>query len=279
MGSILAFVLAGLAATNGQNDCKLKTTMLPMNAKNPMAKRRFLYASAIAILALPIQASFAYADDWPECIRATGDSSIAACSAIPKAGPETAVSVFSAYNNRGIAYRGKGDYDAAIKDFDRAIAYNPRSPYSHNNRCATYRSKKYYDLAIKDCDAAIGIDPKYGGAYFNRGLAYQGKGTYDKAIKDYDTALALDPQDADVYYTRGFAYADKNDHSRAIEDYDRAIALNPKHANALVARGYANEKQGNTEKAAADYLKGLALQPEDAAALDGLLRLKALRKS
>jgi tetratricopeptide (TPR) repeat protein len=31
-----------------------------------------------------------------------------------------------AYNNRGLAYYGKTDYDRAIADYDKAIDVNPR---------------------------------------------------------------------------------------------------------------------------------------------------------
>ena len=60
--------------------------------------------------------------------------------------------------------------------------------------------------AKKEYDRAIALDPKDATAYANRGNVWYAKKEYDKAIADYDKAMALDPKNALVYISRGSAY-------------------------------------------------------------------------
>jgi tetratricopeptide (TPR) repeat protein len=41
------------------------------------------------------------------------------------------------YDNRGNAYRSKGDYAKAVADYDAAIKADPKSAFSYQNRGAT----------------------------------------------------------------------------------------------------------------------------------------------
>ncbi|MGA2468126.1 MAG: tetratricopeptide repeat protein, partial [Thermodesulfobacteriota bacterium] len=85
------------------------------------------------------------------------------------------------YNNRGMAYRDKGQYDQAISDFNKALEINSKYAYAYNNRGMAYRDKGQYDQAISDYNKALEINPKYAYAYNNRGIAYGDKGQYDRA--------------------------------------------------------------------------------------------------
>ena len=105
--------------------------------------------------------------------------------------------MFRAYNNRGNAYRRKGDNDRAIADYDKAIELNPDYTRAYNNRGNAYRRKGDNDRAIADYDKAIELNPDYTRAYNNRGNAYRRKGDNDRAIADYDKAIELNPD-----YTR-----------------------------------------------------------------------------
>jgi len=71
------------------------------------------------------------------------------------------------YNNRGIAYGEKGQYDQAISDFNKAIEINPRYGQAYNNRGIVYRLKGQYDQAISDFNKAIEINPRDAQTYNN----------------------------------------------------------------------------------------------------------------
>ena len=110
---------------------------------------------------------------------------ISAC-AVPKKEKDA-----EAYNNRGVAWQRKGDYDRAITDYTKAIELNPRFAEAYYNRGNAYYSKGQYDQAISDCNKALELNPKLPAAYNNRGIACYYKGEYDKAWDDVYKAQSL----------------------------------------------------------------------------------------
>src|SRR5208282_3414783 len=100
-------------------------------------------------------------------------------TAIIQAGQDPAKKLATAFDNRGIAYRLKGEYDRALLDYEQAIRLNPSSANPYNNRGIIYRIKGDYDRAIADYDEAIWLKSgDYPAAFYNRALAYADKGEY-----------------------------------------------------------------------------------------------------
>ena len=89
------------------------------------------------------------------------------------------------YNNRGIDYYHKGEFDNAIEDFDKAIKLNTNYAEAYGNRGIAYGMKGELDNAIEDFNRSIEINPNRAEPYSNRGLAYNDKGEFDNAIEVY----------------------------------------------------------------------------------------------
>ena len=104
----------------------------------------------------------------------------------------------SAYHNRGLAYRAKGDNDHAIEDATKAIEIDPEFTSAYYNRGLAYHAKGDNDRAIADQTMAIGINPRHASAYHNRGLAYRAKGNNDRAIADQAKAIEINKEYADA---------------------------------------------------------------------------------
>ena len=110
----------------------------------------------------------AAADDAMLCSSETGDVRIAACTrAINSGAGRPSIN----YNNRGYAYRDKGDTDRAIADFNEAIRLDPKNAIAYTNRGLAYGDKGDTDRAIADLTEAIRLDPKNAIAYTNRGYS------------------------------------------------------------------------------------------------------------
>ena len=159
-----------------------------------------------------------------------------------------------AYNNRGIAYKNKGEFDAAIQDFNKAIGLNPEHANAYTNRGVAYANKGEIDAAIQDFNKAIDLNPEHANAYNNRGVTYKNKGEIDAAIQDYNKAIDLNPEYANAYNNRGVAYVNKGEIDAAIQDYTKAIDLDPEHANAYNNRGEAWLHLREWEKAKTDLI-------------------------
>ncbi|MGI9055147.1 MAG: TonB family protein [Pyrinomonadaceae bacterium] len=92
--------------------------------------------------------------------------------------------------------------------------------------------KGEYDLAIVDYNKAVELNPKSVPAYFNRGRAFYFKRDFASAVESYSKVLELTPKDSVVYYTRGVSYEKLGDTKKASEDYQKAVELDENNAPA-----------------------------------------------
>ncbi len=130
-----------------------------------------------------------------------------------------------AYDSRGNAYYGLGNYRQTIEDYDRAIKINPDYAETYNNRGNAYYGLGNYRQAIEDYDKAIEIKPDYAETYYNRGNAYNDIGSYRQAIEDYDKAIEIKPDNAFFYINRGLVYLNQGDSISGCRDARKACEL------------------------------------------------------
>jgi tetratricopeptide (TPR) repeat protein len=191
--------------------------------------RRILVISCL-LFAGALSASFAVAqsDDGQTCHRSLDhEEKIAACTRAINSGRWSGANLAWAYTNRGVAFRGRGDDESAIGDYDYAIKLNPN----------------------------------FADAFYNRGLILHDRKEYDRAIADYNRSIAINAKEADVFTARGRSYHEKGDHNRAIEDYNQAIRLDPRYKIAYNNRGVSFEARGERDRAIADYRQAISLDP------------------
>jgi tetratricopeptide (TPR) repeat protein len=170
------------------------------------------------------------------------------------------------YNNRGLAWSDKKDYDKAISDYNEAIRLDPRVAATFYNRGLAWSDTKDYDKAISDYNEAIRLDPRVAATFYNRGLAWSDTKDYDKAISNYNEAIRLDPQYASAFDSRGIAWALKKDYDQAIRDFNEAIRLEPTRALVYNNRGLAWSDKKDYDKATSDYNEAIRLDPQYARA-------------
>jgi len=168
-----------------------------------------------------------------------------------------------AYYNRGLARQAQGNLDAAIVDFDRALAFDPKIAGAYYSRGNAKNANHDLDGAIADYTQAVALDPKRALAYCSRGEARQAKGDLDGAVADYTQALAIDPKIAVAYYNRAFIEEQRDDLDDAIADATQALYLDPKDAGAYNTRGFAKLAKGNLDGALADLTQYCDTAPRD----------------
>ena len=194
----------------------------------------FFKAAALTVVLMAMAAARAdeYKTNAPRCgnNKTNPDLSIGACTWLLNFGQLTEKAIPIAFLGRGSAYRRKGQYDRAIKDYTEAIRLRPDNAFAFRLRGDAYSLNSQHDQAIKDYTEAIRLKPDDAFAFNNRGSAYRQKGQYDRAIKDYTEVIRLKPDDAWAYKNRGNVYLRKADHDAAMRDYKQAISLKPDHA-------------------------------------------------
>lgn len=135
--------------------------------------------------------------NWQVCADAgeiyPADAEIVACTAILRSGVEEPKYVGHAFGNRGASYEKKGEYEAALRDYTRAIGFDPLEPLNYYNRGNLYSRFSQYERALQDLDRAIRLDPRYAAAHKARNVVLEKLGRQPRAIEDRDRALAPDP--------------------------------------------------------------------------------------
>lgn len=262
----------------------------------------FLSAMALLLVAGTSQATARGNSDWRDCNGRDVDARISACSRIidQSGGRSNSTMRAGAFNNRGIAYFSKGEFDRAVRDFEEAIAAKPNNPVlhhnrgmalfnkgdnegairayedaisihpkyaiAHNDRANVFFRMKEFDKAISGYDDAIRIQPRDAVLYANRGNTYRMKGDYERALRDFDDGIRINSREAGLIYGRSQVYADKGDTVRALSDLDEAIRLRPDNGDYFNSRGFLYKQQGDYDRAIRDLDEAIKLKPKSAAA-------------
>ena len=95
---------------------------------------------------------------------------------------------FEAFNNRGVAWFGKGDYRRAIADFSKAVKLNPDFAEGFCNRAIARFHTRLWEATINDSNQALSISPNFFEARCARAAAWTKLKQYQKAIDDYTAA-------------------------------------------------------------------------------------------
>ncbi len=134
--------------------------------------------------------------------------------------------------NRGLAFQRLQQQDAAITDYDAALAIDALSVRARvtalYNRALAWRAKGDAGRATEDLTAALHLDPGFAPAYFARGNILHERGLYYLALADYDQALANGhPRKYRVHYARALLFAALNSLPRTKEALYAALKEKP----------------------------------------------------
>lgn len=101
-----------------------------------------------------------------------------------------------------------------------------------------------WDAAIKQHDRAIAAEHDYPLAWINKGIALKNQRRYEEAIKCYDEAKSIDPEHKKAWFNKGNALSERagttmnaEDIQAAVQCYEMALQINPEYqlaVNALI---------------------------------------------
>ena len=175
------------------------------------------------------------------------------------------------YNIFGAAYKGLGQFDAAIEAYSKALAIEPENAQFYSNMGVALQDQGNLEEAMEAYNKALAIKPDYAEAYNNMGIALQEQGKLEEAIEAYNKALAIKPDYADAYNNMGVTLKDQGKLEEAIEAYNKALSIKPDYAEAYNNMGAALQDQGKLEEAIEAYNKALAIKPDYAEAWNNIV--------
>ena len=110
-----------------------------------------------------------------------------------------------------------------------------------------YRNKQYRD-SIKQYQKALALNPKQDNANYNIAVSYTKLGELDKALEFYAKELEVDPDDRDVPYEMGVVYMQQKHYGEAVGSFRLATRMGYKSTDldyseitALAASGKCQE--------------------------------------
>lgn len=174
----------------------------------------------------------------------------------------------NAYLLRGelLAYQGQqADFEGALKDYDRAIAINPKDPFVLNNRCGALFSLNELQRALADCNKGLEINPSSAALYTVRGNIHLRLKQYKKAIQDYGRTIQInDIRNSEVrsqaaYSNRASARIQLKDLDGALTDLNNALRIKPDAAEDYYKRGLLYSVQNKRQDAITDLKKAADL--------------------
>jgi tetratricopeptide (TPR) repeat protein len=176
----------------------------------------------------------------------------------------------NARNNLGLALFRAGDGAGAVREYEAALAIEPRYPGVLNNLGNALEVQGAGDRAIQAYGRALELEPDYTAAHFNLAKALDAAGRAPEALPHFRAALRASPGAADAHHGLADALAHAGRGDEAIAEYDEALRLDPDDAAAEFALGNLLAQSGHPAEAAADYEAALRIDPTLAAASNNL---------
>ena len=167
---------------------------------------------------------------------------------------------------RADALRKKGDFAAAVDDYDAGLAIGYPQAFRVrvlNNRGIAFYAIGVFDLAIEDYTEAFELDPTFAAALDNRGTAWIAMGLYEQGIIDYTAVIALAHGNTVAYTNRGRTFLEMRFWQEAIDDFTMAMNLGARGALPFFNRAMAFEGLGDREKALEDLVIAVAKEPNE----------------
>ena len=136
------------------------------------------------------------------------------------------------HNNLANAFRNKGDAEAAIEHYGKALTLKPEYAAAHNNLGNVLEDIGEPERAVASYQHALDLDPDFIAALNNLGNALRAVDRTDAALDFYDRAIALDPDFLDAHFNKGHAHKELGNFAEAAACYERVLEIDPRHSGA-----------------------------------------------
>ena len=170
----------------------------------------------------------------------------------------------------------KGQYDAAIAEWDKALSLDASDPKVHINLGAVLVRGGRLDEAVAHFEKALQLNPGFTEAHNNLGVILAQTRRFDEAIAHFRKVLEASPDSAAVHSNLGRALAEKGRFVEAVAHFRKAVELKPEFAEAHL--NLANGLyfwQGKAAEALAEWREVLRLEPDHVPVLNQAARVLA----
>lgn len=159
------------------------------------------------------------------------------------------VNKITAHILRARAYLALNDVPNAQKELDIARPDSLENAQFHTADAEFLQRQGDYPAAEKAADRAIAIDPKYGLALWLKGELRRAQKDLPGSLEAYNKALEIDKNSMQVLLGRAYVYLGLNRPEEAEADADAILKRVPQMPMALYIKAVLQSQRGETEKA------------------------------
>ncbi len=138
------------------------------------------------------------------------------------------------------------EYDAALREYHRAIQAAPDLAEGYWGRGCVHQAKGDRAVALADFQRAIECDPRFGRAYLERARIRAELGDFDGALADFGQLTVLQANDPSLYLCRGVCFLKKGLLNDAAADFRRVLKLTNHSDFAEPAKNYLRQCESQT---------------------------------
>ncbi|KAM9294421.1 tetratricopeptide repeat protein 6 [Gastrophryne carolinensis] len=165
--------------------------------------------------------------------------------------------------NRGVIHQFMGKLPNAMKDYQSAIAANPKYALAFFNAANLYLHNRQFSQAIDYYSEAIALDPSNESAVLNRGISRMLLKDVQGALQDFQTVLNLCPEFCAAYFNRASLHNTLQQYQHAHDDISQALILQPGDPLMYKLRADIRGKMGLAEEAIEDYKQAINLLQQE----------------
>jgi tetratricopeptide (TPR) repeat protein len=129
--------------------------------------------------------------------------------------------------DQGLKLYYERNYNAALAQFNKALAIDPNCYQAINGKGASYAFLGRYSEGISLVKQAIKMKPDFEYGYFNLGLSNELAGKWNDAISAYETAIKLNSKDEWAFYGIASIYGRQGNIDMVVKYLQQAIAIDP----------------------------------------------------
>jgi len=157
------------------------------------------------------------------------------------------------FGNRAVAYFRKGNYKAALADYDQALKMEPINYGLQLSKAFCLAADGQYKAAYEMCDFLLKLYPENDQVLCERGFCLQALGKPQEAMRDFNKAIARDNQTGRWFIYRGGLERCLGQLKEATTDYVRAANLAPAEDSIQYTAGSLLKQQGEFAQALVYY--------------------------
>jgi Tfp pilus assembly protein PilF len=163
---------------------------------------------------------------------------------------------------KAAGYLQNSQNDEAMKEFKKALAFDPQNSTAHTYIGKIYQSQGKNAEAINEFKSVVQNDRTSVTARVNLGNAYMQDKQYTAAEKEFKAAAKMDPLNPLADYTLGIMYTQTDRFSEAEAQFNKVAKVSPRDGNVFYALGALYNKMGRPEDAVKQLEKSLTLKKD-----------------